>query len=161
MSAATATAIRPAWDQLPAQLRDGLDARPGGITAARTQPGGFTPGLAMRLQPAEGSRLFAKGIPVSHVLAGKYRGEAVTCRQLPAAAPAPRLRWDGQIAGWIVLTSAASTAAPRPGPGLTRCRPCRGHDRGGSPHPGPVPGRRRAARPRTGRAGPPLWRTGR
>ena len=42
MSTATATAIRPAWDQLPAQLRYGLDARLGGITAARTQPGGFT-----------------------------------------------------------------------------------------------------------------------
>ena len=59
----------------------------------------------MRLQPAEGSRLFAKGIPASHVLAGKYRDKAATCRQLPAAAPAPRLRWYGQIAGWIVLIS--------------------------------------------------------
>jgi len=112
VSTATATAIRPAWDQLPAQLRDGLDARLGGITAARTQPGGFTPGLAMRLQPADGSRLFAKGIPASHVLAGKYRGEAGTCRQLPAAAPAPRLRWAGQIAGWIVLISAGIGGRP-------------------------------------------------
>jgi hypothetical protein len=47
--------------------------------------------------------VFAKGIPATHGLAGKYRTEAVTCRQLPAAVPAPRLRWDGQIAGWVVL----------------------------------------------------------
>ena len=115
---ATATAIRPAWDQLPAQLRDGLDARLGGITAARTQPGGFTPGLAMRLPPAEGSCLFAKGIPASQVLAGKYRGEAATCRQLPAAAPVSRLRWAGRIAGWIVLISGGIDGRPRHGPGL-------------------------------------------
>ncbi len=112
MSAATATAIRPAWDQLPAQLRGGLDTRLGGITAARIQPRGFTPGLAMRLQPADGSRLSAKGIPASHVLAGKYRGEAATCRQLPAAAPVSRLCWDGQIAGWIVLISGGLGGRP-------------------------------------------------
>jgi hypothetical protein len=99
----TATALRPAWHQLPAPLRDGLAARLGGVTSAVTQPGGFTPGMAARLQFADGSRVFAKGIPASHVLAGKYRAEAAACRQLPAAAPAPRLRWDGEIAGWAVL----------------------------------------------------------
>jgi hypothetical protein len=103
VSTTAATAIRLAWDQLPAPLRDGLDTRLGGITAARTQTGGFTPGLAVRLQLTDGSRLFAKGIPASHVLAWKYSDEAAACRQLPPAAPAPRLRWDGQIAGWIVL----------------------------------------------------------
>jgi aminoglycoside phosphotransferase (APT) family kinase protein len=103
VSTIAATAIRPAWEQLPVLLRDGLDTRLGGITGTRTQTGGFTPGLAVRLQLTDGSRLFAKGIPARHVLAGKYRDEAATCRQLPAAVPAPRLRWDGQIAGWIVL----------------------------------------------------------
>jgi hypothetical protein len=103
VSTAAATALRPGWDQLPARLRDGLGTRFGRITSAVTQYGGFTPGMAVRLQFAGGSRLFAKGIPASHVLAGKYRDEAATCRQLPAAAPAPRLRWDGEIAGWIVL----------------------------------------------------------
>lgn len=102
VSTTAATAIRPAWDQLPAPLRDGLDARLGGITATRAQPGGFTPGLAVRLQLADGSRVFAKGIPIGHVLAGKYLEETATCRQLPAAAPAPRLRWNGQIDGRIV-----------------------------------------------------------
>jgi hypothetical protein len=109
---ATATAIRPAWDQLPAQLRGGLDARLGGITAARTQPGGFTPGLAMRLQPADGSCLFAKGIPASHVLAGKYRGEAVTCRQLPAAARRRGCAGTARSPAGSCSSPATSTAAP-------------------------------------------------
>lgn len=99
----TATALRPAWQQLPVPLRDGLAARFGDITSAATQSGGFTPGMAARLQLADGSRVFAKGIPATHVLAGKYRAEAATCRQLPAAAPAPRLHWDGEIADWVVL----------------------------------------------------------
>ncbi len=100
---ATATALRPSWDQLPAALREQMNARLGGIGSAATQPGGFTPGMAVRLRLGDGTRVFAKGIPASHVLAGKYRAEAVTCRQLPAAAPAPRLRWDDEIAGWVVL----------------------------------------------------------
>ena len=99
----TPTALRPAGDQFPARLRDEMDARLGGIGSATVQPGGFTPGMAARLQLANGTRVFAKGIPVSHVLAGKYRAEAVTCRQLPAATPAPRLRWDSEIADWVVL----------------------------------------------------------
>lgn len=64
---------------------------------------GFTPGLAVRLRLAGGLRVFAKGIPADHVLAGKYRAEATTARQLPEATPAPRLRWDAYIAGWVVL----------------------------------------------------------
>ena len=67
------------------------------------QDGGFTPGLAARLQLASGERLFAKGIPAGHPLAGKYRTEAGTARLLPPVTPAPRLRWDGPIAAWVVL----------------------------------------------------------
>jgi aminoglycoside phosphotransferase (APT) family kinase protein len=99
----TRTAVRPSWDELPRSLRDGLADRLGAITSARVQGGGFTPGLAARLQLASGERLFAKGIPAEHPLAGKYRTEADTARLLPATAPAPRLRWHGDIAGWAVL----------------------------------------------------------
>ena len=103
VSATTATAVRPAWDEFPAPLRDELAALLGGITSATMQSGGFTPGMAARLQLGSGRRVFAKGIPANHFLAGKYRDEATTCRQLPAATPAPRLRWDGELAGWVVL----------------------------------------------------------
>lgn len=47
--------------------------------------------------------MFAKGIPADHVLAGKYRAEATTARQLPETTPAPRLRWNADIADWVVL----------------------------------------------------------
>ncbi len=98
-----ATAIRPSWDELPQPLRDGLADRLGPISSAETQTGGFTPGLAVRLRLAGGRRVFTKGIPADHVLAGKYRAEATTARQLPETTPAPRLRWDADIAGWVVL----------------------------------------------------------
>jgi aminoglycoside phosphotransferase (APT) family kinase protein len=100
---ATGTAVRPRWDQLPAPLRDSLTARLGAITQVQVQTGGFTPGLAARLQLASGDRVFVKGISTDHPLAGRYRDEARVVRALPAAVPAPRLRWDETIAGWLVL----------------------------------------------------------
>lgn len=97
------TAVRPLWDELPEPLREDLADRLGPIISAEIQTGGFTPGLAARLRLANGERVFAKGIPADHVLAGKYRAEAITARQLPERTPAPRLRWDADIAGWVVL----------------------------------------------------------
>lgn len=99
----SATALRPSWDELPDPLREGLVTRLGPIVRAETQTGGFTPGLAVRLRLASGQRVFAKGIPTDHALAEKYRAEAITARQLPEAAPAPRLRWGADIADWVVL----------------------------------------------------------
>jgi Phosphotransferase enzyme family len=101
--ASTGTALRPSWQELPRSLRNGLADRLGAIITARVQDGGFTPGLAVRLRLASGEQLFAKGIPATHPLAGKYRTEADTARHLPAAVPAPRLRFDGLIGGWVVL----------------------------------------------------------
>lgn len=97
------TAIRPSWEQMPAAVREGLADLLGEIAFADVQSGGFTPGLAARLQLANGQRVFAKGIPTEHPLAGKYRDEAATTRLLPPTAPAPRLRWDGHIGDWVVL----------------------------------------------------------
>lgn len=97
------TAVRPRWQDLPTALRDGLADLLGEIVSADVQGGGFTPGLAARLQMADGQRVFAKGIPIEHPLAGKYRDEADTTRLLPPATPAPRLRWDGEVGNWVVL----------------------------------------------------------
>jgi Phosphotransferase enzyme family len=99
----TATAVRTPWQDLPVALRDGLAELLGEIVSVDVQGGGFTPGLAARLQLAGGQRVFAKGIPAEHPLAGKYGAEAATTRLLPPATPAPRLRWDGDIGGWVVL----------------------------------------------------------
>ncbi|MBO2461483.1 aminoglycoside phosphotransferase family protein [Actinomadura violacea] len=99
----TGTAVRPSWEQLPARLRDGLADRLGRVEGVQVQTGGFTPGLAARLQLADGDRVFVKGIDAGHPLAGRYTDEARVTRALPAAVPAPKLRWDARIAGWLVL----------------------------------------------------------
>ncbi|MGH3915275.1 MAG: aminoglycoside phosphotransferase family protein [Pseudonocardiaceae bacterium] len=113
-----ATAVRPSWDEMPPALRDGLADRLGPITSAQTQTGGFTPGLAVRLRLASGERLFTKGIPADHVLADKYRAEAATARQLPETTPTPRLHWNADIAGWVVLAfDDIDGRHPRLGPG--------------------------------------------
>ncbi|MFI0425143.1 phosphotransferase [Spongiactinospora sp. 9N601] len=97
------TAVRPTWDRLPAPLRDGLAARLGTIVDARTQTGGFTPGLAARLALKTGESIFVKGIPADHPLADRYRCEGATVGALPTSVPAPALRWTDDIAGWTVL----------------------------------------------------------
>jgi hypothetical protein len=100
------TAVRPRWDQLPAPLCHGLAARLGEIAGADVQTGGFTPGLAARLVLADGGRVLVKGIAADHALAGGYRAEARVAHALPDTVPAPLLRWDGGIAGWVVLVPA-------------------------------------------------------
>ncbi|MEV4096589.1 hypothetical protein [Streptosporangium saharense] len=97
------TAVRPAWHELPEELRDGLGHLLGDIVSAHVQTGGFTPGLAVRLTTRTSERVFVKGIPTGHILAVRYRTEAQVAHALPARAPAPRLRWYGQLAGWEVL----------------------------------------------------------
>lgn len=99
-----ATAIRPAWAQLPGPLRDFVAAHLGSTVAtADVQSGGFSPGVAARLGLANDDRVFIKAIRSDHVLVRKYRIEADTASQLPSAAPAPRLRWHGTEADWMVL----------------------------------------------------------
>lgn len=102
-SPVTGTAVRPRWDQLPAPLRAGLAARLGDVADAEVQTGGFTPGLAARLRLADGGRVFVKGISAEHPLAPRYAEQARVARALPTGVPAPRLRWDEVIAGWVVL----------------------------------------------------------
>ncbi|WP_214107280.1 aminoglycoside phosphotransferase family protein [Acrocarpospora catenulata] len=66
------------------------------------QSGGFTPGIAVRLAAVHG-RVFVKAVPADHDLAPKYRAEAAVAARLPHATPAPRLRWTGDLDGWVVL----------------------------------------------------------
>jgi RIO1 family protein len=58
---------------------------------------------AARIELVDGERVFVKGISADHPLAVKYRDEAATTRMLPAGVSAPGLRWDGQVADWVVL----------------------------------------------------------
>jgi len=98
------TAVRPSWAAVPAALRGGISARLGGtVEHAGSQAGGFTPGLAVRLCLAGGGRAFVKALPAGHPAAASYRREAAFAALLPAAVPAPSLRWHAGIAGWEVL----------------------------------------------------------
>ncbi|GAA1587752.1 hypothetical protein GCM10009678_82720 [Actinomadura kijaniata] len=75
------------------------------VTWVQDQHGGFTPDLAARVRSAGGQRVFVKGINTTQVpaLAAKYRLEAQATAALPPTAPAPRLLWSQQVAGWLLL----------------------------------------------------------
>jgi aminoglycoside phosphotransferase (APT) family kinase protein len=94
---------RPPWAEVPAEVRAAVQDRLGvPVSRALTASGGFTLGLASRLRLADGRRVFVKGLPATHALAGTYRTEAAVLAALPERAPAPRLLHvlDGE---WIVL----------------------------------------------------------
>jgi hypothetical protein len=83
-------------------IEDRLGVR---VVAARSQAGGFSPGVAARLELADGSRVFVKAVcgspnPDSP---GIHRREARIASALPAATPAPALRWSFDDGEWVVL----------------------------------------------------------
>jgi aminoglycoside phosphotransferase (APT) family kinase protein len=101
-----ATGLRLDWADTPAWLRDEVEERLGGrVVEAVTQPGGFSPGLAVRLRLADGRRAFVKAVgpdpnPDSAAI---HRSEARTMAALPRSAPAPRLLWSLDRHGWVAL----------------------------------------------------------
>jgi aminoglycoside phosphotransferase (APT) family kinase protein len=101
-----ATGRRLAWGDAPAWLRAEVEARLGGrVVEAATQPGGFSPGVAVRLRLADGRRAFVKAVgpnpnPDSP---GMHRAEARIAAALPRSAPAARLLWSLDRRGWVAL----------------------------------------------------------
>ncbi|NLU78931.1 phosphotransferase [Micromonospora sp. HNM0581] len=101
-----ATAQRPDWFALPAQLRATVTARLGApVVRARNAGAGFTRGFASLLCTAEGHRAFVKAAPHAEQphLVDWYAREAAILTRLPAGLPAPRPRWTLTEAGWYVL----------------------------------------------------------
>lgn len=88
---AGATALRPVWADLLAQVRSEIELLAGGaVVDARTQGSGFTPGFASRLVLAGGRRLFVKAADSAHPwMIEAYQAEVDKLRLLPAAVPAP------------------------------------------------------------------------
>ena len=83
-----------------------VEARLGGrVVEAVTQPTGFSPGLAVRLRLADGRRAFVKavGAEPNPDSPGAHRAEARVMAVLPRSAPAPRLLWSLDQAGWVAL----------------------------------------------------------
>jgi aminoglycoside phosphotransferase (APT) family kinase protein len=103
-----ATGVRLPWEALPARVRRAIEAWLGSpVVAARTQSGGFSPGLAARLRTAAGRRIFAKVIgPEPNPYAPAFhRREARIVGALPPGVPVPRLLGvhDEGPEGWIAL----------------------------------------------------------
>jgi aminoglycoside phosphotransferase (APT) family kinase protein len=108
MTPPPASNARIEWSALPLRLRAAVEQRLGSpVVAARTQPGGFSPGVAARLELADGRRAFVKAVsPLPNAKAPSiYRREGRIVAAIPSAAPVPRLLWmlDGDPDGWVVL----------------------------------------------------------
>src|SRR5215207_5102349 len=90
-----AAGVRAEWSALPGQVQDWVGTLLGSpVTSAVNQPGGFSPGLAARVQCADGSRAFVKavGMQLNPDAPGLHRAEARFAAALPASAPTPRFR---------------------------------------------------------------------
>jgi hypothetical protein len=100
---------RLAWADLPDEVRRVIeDALGSAVTAAASQPGGFSPGLAARLRLADGRRVFAKAVSAARSPhgVGFHRREADIAARLPASVGAPRLLWSGGTDDWAALVFA-------------------------------------------------------
>ena len=104
-----ATAVRPAWSDLPPGLRELIEAHLGApVRRAVSQGSGFTPGFASRLELADGGRAFVKAASDERPwLLAAYASEVTKLALLPAEVAAPRLRASlrESVGGsqWLVL----------------------------------------------------------
>jgi Phosphotransferase enzyme family len=103
-----AEGVRLEWQELPARVRAAVEERLGSaVVSARTQPSGFSPGVAARLQSESGHRVFIKAVgpEPNPFVPAIHRREATIVQALPIEAPVPRLLWsyDEGDGGWVVL----------------------------------------------------------
>ena len=97
---------RPPYEQLPAELRAAVDRRLGSpVVAARSQPGGWSPGVAARVRCADGSRAFVKAASaeVNADTPGMHRREGEVIAQLPESLGSPRLLGTYDRDPWVTL----------------------------------------------------------
>jgi hypothetical protein len=101
-----ASGTRMQWEQMPVATRNAIEDRLGSeVVDARSQSGGFSPGLAVRLLLVDNNRVFLKAVcgspnPDSPAM---HRREARIAAALPAHVPAPALRWSMDDGEWVVL----------------------------------------------------------
>jgi aminoglycoside phosphotransferase (APT) family kinase protein len=104
----SAAGVRPEWREIPERVRAAVESWLGSrVVAATSSSGGFSPGVAARLQTSDARRVFVKAVspepnPDSPEM---HRREAEVVAALPPEVPAPRLLWshDEGEDGWIVL----------------------------------------------------------
>ncbi|MEV5604352.1 aminoglycoside phosphotransferase family protein [Streptomyces sp. NPDC052299] len=107
-TAPPARGVRHPWSALPAAVRAAVEDILGApVTEARTQNGGFSPGVAARVRLANGGRAFVKAVSaeVNPDSPDMHRAEARVTASLPADAPVPRLlgSYDDGICVALVL----------------------------------------------------------
>ncbi|MDF3299816.1 phosphotransferase family protein [Streptomyces tropicalis] len=105
-TAPPATGVRLPWERLPETVRDAVTGVLGApVVHAVTQPGGFSPGAAVRVRTATGRRAFVKavGADTNPGSPGLHRAEARLAAALPAAVPAPRLLGAHDDGTWVAL----------------------------------------------------------
>ena len=103
-----AQGVRLDWQQIPESVRAAIEQALGSpVIKASSQDSGFSPGVAARLQTANGRRAFVKAIgPEPNPDSPEFhRREIRNMRVMPASAPVPRLLWslDDVETGWVVL----------------------------------------------------------
>src|SRR4051812_8047861 len=113
---------RMRWHDLPDAARDELQRRCAArVVGEHSQTGGYTPGIASRLELADGRRAFLKAIPTEHDLINTYRNETAVAGCLPPESPAPHLWWAGEVQGWwLAVFDDIDGAHPDMSPGATQ-----------------------------------------
>lgn len=94
------------WHELPRSVRAGIeDALGGRVTVATSQLGGFSDGLAARVELADGRRAFAKAVDAGAApgVAAFHRREVVVNGALPGGVPVPRFLGSYDDQGWVAL----------------------------------------------------------
>ena len=111
MTAPPAEGVRVDWGSVPLPVRAGIETICGSpVVRATSQPGGFSPGVAARLECSDGSRRFVKAVsaeanPHSPAM---HRREAEVLRGLDpliatGALPVPRLHCVFEAYPWFAL----------------------------------------------------------
>jgi aminoglycoside phosphotransferase (APT) family kinase protein len=106
-----AEGVRVAWGDLPGPVRAAIEEICGSaVVKARTQPGGFSPGVAARVVCADGTRHFVKAVSreANPDSPGLHRQEGDVLAALDAVIavrrlPIPRLRGTVDRDPWIAL----------------------------------------------------------
>jgi hypothetical protein len=111
MTVPPAAGARVAWPDVPAPVRAAVEQVCGAaVTEARTQPGGFSPGVAARVRCADGRRFFVKAVSAeaNPRSPGLHRQEAEVLAALDPVIVAdglaiPRLRGVVDRDPWVAL----------------------------------------------------------
>jgi Phosphotransferase enzyme family len=102
-----ATGSRLEWTEVPGRVRAAVERQLGSpVVSATNQRGGFSPGPAVRIACADGTRAFVKvtGVAVNEESVKLHRREARVSAALPSWVPAPRLLDVYDDGEWVALT---------------------------------------------------------